>query len=61
MENTAGMKTGAGTASTVFSIALTEQQEAQALHLCLLASPTLAEAAATAGVTDSSSARAAVW
>ena len=35
------MKTGAGTASTVFSIALTEQQEAQALHLCLLASPHL--------------------
>ncbi len=56
-----GVKTGAGTASTEFKIALTEQHEAQALHLCLLATLTMAEAAATSGATDSSSARAAVW
>ena len=45
VENTVGVKTGAGTASTELRIAPMEQQEAQALHLCWLASLTLAEAA----------------
>jgi hypothetical protein len=67
-ENTVGVKTGAGTASTELKIAPREQHEAQALHLCLLASLTLAEATETAETaetadssSDSSSTSAAAW
>ena len=60
-ENTVGVKTGAGTASTELRIAPTEQHEAQALHLCLLAWLTLAEATEVAEVDASSSACDATW
>lgn len=43
-ENTAQANTGVGTYSTALRIAPPAQHEAQALHLCVLASPTLSVA-----------------
>ena len=57
--NAVGVKTGAGTASAALRIAPTEQQEAQALHLWVLGSLTLAAAAKLAEADKSSSAAAA--
>ena len=44
---------GAGTANTELSMALTEQHVAQALHLCLLASLSLLDAAGVADADES--------
>ena len=54
--NTVGVKTGAGTASAELRIAPTEQHEAQALHLWVPGSPTLADVAKLAEPDKSSSA-----
>ena len=58
-ENSVGVEAGAGTASTEFRIAPIEQHEAQAQHLFVLASMTLADVTELAEPDESSSAWAA--
>lgn len=53
VENTAGAKTGDGIAKTEFSITPSEQHEAQALHFCVVAWLSEADAAASAGTSAS--------
>jgi len=59
VENTVGLKAGVGTTSTALRIAPSEQQDAQALHLCLLA--WLKAEGESAGVDETSSTEAAPW
>lgn len=56
-----GLKAGVGTASTALRIAPSEQQDAQALHLCLLAWLKAEGGVESAGAAETSSNEAATW
>jgi hypothetical protein len=55
VENTVGLKAGVGTANTEFMIAPSEQHEAQALHLCVVAWPKADDDVGSAEAAETSS------